>query len=390
MSFHSRSPRTLALIIAATGGLALAAPTAAFAASSHSGHSGHDSHNNHSGHDSRKLSLTQTNLASDLPGRAKLLDPDLVNPWGLALRPDGGTIWTANQGTDSSTIYSLAPHSDDVVKSPTVRVNMPGSVPGPAGQVANLGKGFVLSNGKTKAPAHFIFSTLDGHIEAWSPDVDPDIGDAELKATVPGAAYTGLALASTKHGDQLYATDFVGGGVDIFDSEFKPVKKASWQFTDPHLPKGYLAFNAQTVNGNIFVTYDTTDPVTHREGIGKGIGIVDEYDPEGHLLDRVLTGGDLNAPWGIAIAPASWGPDAGSLLVGNFGDGHINVVAKHNGRFDHHIQSQLHTSNGKIFSEPGLWGLQPGTTKVGGTDALFFSAGLNQETNGLLGVLRSH
>jgi uncharacterized protein (TIGR03118 family) len=390
-----RSPRSLALLVAATSGLAIASPAVAFAGTAHDepqhGGSQHQDHGpqDHGG-DHRDPTVQQTNLVSDIPGRAKLTDPDLVNPWGLALRPEGSTIWTANQGTDSSTLYSLPPGTDHIAKSPTSRVTMPGSVAGPAGQVANLGDGFVLANGTQMAPAHFIFATLDGNIEAWSPTVDPATGDAELKASVPGAAYSGLALASSKHGDQLYAANVTQDRIDVFNSAFKQVKTASWQFTDPHLPKGYHPFNAQTLNGNIFVTYDTTDATTGREGIGKGIGVVDEYDPEGHLLHRIATGGDLNAPWGLAIAPPSWDLPAGSLLVGNFGDGRINIIAKDHGRFQSRIQGQIRTSAGKVFAEPGLWALTPGTATTGGKGSLFFSAGLNNEQNGLLGILRGH
>ena len=371
------SPRFAALLIAAGSGLALAgAPGVAFASSGHHQAPNHD------------IKLNQVNLASDIPGLAPLTDPDLVNPWGISHAPTS-PLWVSNQGTDSSTLYTLSPGSATVTKVPTVRVTMAGSVAGPTGQVNNTGTGFVLSNGTVSAPAAFIFATLDGHIEAWSPMVDPLIGNAEDKVTVPGAGYTGLAIASTSHGDRLFAANFAQGRVDVFDSAFHQVKTAPWQFRDPRLPRGYLPFNTQALNGDIFVAYDKADPVTHRQAVGQGLGVVDEFSPDGHLISRITSGGALNAPWGLAIAPAGWGRAAGSLLVGNFGDGRINILARQGHHFAHRITGLVRDiSTGQPFAEPGLWGLLPGTAANAGTDALWFTAGLNHEQNGLLGVLR--
>jgi uncharacterized protein (TIGR03118 family) len=371
-----RSTRSLALLIAAAGGLALAAPTAALASSGH----------HHA--PQRDLRLNQVNLASDMPGLAPVTDPDLKNPWGASLSPTS-PLWVSDQGIDSSTLYSLTPGSSAVTKSTAVRVTLPGSVLGPSGQVANTGTGFVLSNGTVSAPAAFIFATLDGHIEAWSPKVDPLIGNTEDKVTVPGAGYTGLAIASTARGDRLFAANFTQGGVDVFDSAFQQVKTAAWQFRDARLPRGYLPFNTRALNGDIFVTYDKADPATGREAVAPGLGVVDEFSTDGHLIARIISGGQLNAPWGLAIAPESWGPAAGSLLVGNFGDGRINIIARHGHLYAHHVTGQIRdTATGKPFAEPGLWTLLPGTATTGGTDALWFTAGINHEQDGLLGVLR--
>jgi uncharacterized protein (TIGR03118 family) len=379
-----RSTRTLAVLIAAAGGLALAAPTAAFASTgSPHQHGEGDSH-----HQRGDLRLNQVNLASDIPGMAPLTDPDLKNPWGISFSPTS-PLWVSNQGTNSSTLYTLAPGSSTVTKVPTVRVTMGSSVAGPTGQVANTGTGFVVSNGTTSAPAAFIFDTLDGHIEAWNPTVDPLIGNTENKVGVPGASYTGLALASTSHGDELFAANFGQGKVDVFDSTFKQVKTAPWQFRDSRLPRGFKPFNTQALNGNVFVTFDKADPSTGREAVGNGLGVVDEFSTDGRLIARIASGGALNAPWGLAIAPASWGSAAGSLLIGNFGDGRINIVADHGRQFANHITGQVDVkSTGKPFTEPGLWALLPGTATNGGTNALWFTSGINHEQDGLLGVLR--
>ena len=255
--------------------------------------------------------------------------------------------------------------------------------------MANTGTGFVLSNGTVGAPAAFIFATLDGHIEAWSPRVDPLIGNAEDKVTVPGAGYTGLAIAPTGQGDRLFAADFLKGTIDVFDSAFDQVKMASWQFADPRLPKGLRPFNVQALNGRIFVTYDIVDPATGFEGTGRHVGVVDEFTADGHLISRIVSGGALDAPWGLAIAPSGWGPVAGSLLIGNFGDGRINIIARQGNHFAHRITGQvLVSATGQPFAEPGLWGIRPGTAVTGGTNALLFTAGINDEQDGLLGLLR--
>ncbi|HEX4224660.1 MAG TPA: TIGR03118 family protein, partial [Pseudonocardiaceae bacterium] len=240
-------------------------------------------------------------------------------------------------------------------------------------------------------PARFIFDTISGNIVAWAPGVDPNIGSAEIKASTPGAVYTGLALATSKKGgDQLYAANFGQSRVDVFNSSFQPVKEPSWAFKDIFVPKKFAPFNVQAINGNVFVTYAEPDPTTGREVIGKGLGIVDEFTADGRFVARIATGGALNAPWGVAIAPSSWGKLAGSLLIGNFGDGRVNVLAPlGHGRFAPFVVGQLTDSaTGKPFAEPGLWSLTPGTATTGGTDSIFFSAGLDGETHGLIGVLR--
>jgi len=368
--------RAAALTIGVTGAaaaLALAAPAAALASPGQ--------------HHQRYPTINQVNLASDVPGLAPLTDPNLKNPWGAALTATS-PLWVADQTSRSSTVYSLAAGSSAVAKSATVRVTLPDTKAGPAGLVANTTNGFVLTNGTLSAPAAFIWATLDGHIEAWSPKVDPLLGNVEDKVTVPGAVFPGLAIADTAHGERLFAADFSNDRIDVFDSAFHQVKLASWQFRDARLPKGYFPFNAQALNGNIFVAYDTINPVTHTEGTGAGIGVVDEFGTDGRFIARVATGGLLNAPWGLAIAPNGWGAISGSLLIGDFGDGRINVVARHGARYSGVSGQLVDAATGKPFAEPGLWALVPGTAAAGGTDALWFTAGINQEKDGLLGVLR--
>jgi uncharacterized protein (TIGR03118 family) len=369
------------MIAAASAGIVAALPAAAYASPGHL----HSAYGN--------LSLTQFNLASDVPGTAALTDPDLKNPWGAALTPIS-PLWVANQGTKTATVYSLAPGSSKVAKSSTVRVTIPGTKLGPAGLVANTSDGFVLTNGTVKAPAAFIFSTLDGAIEAWSSKTNPLTGDAtvEVPAVSPGPgspAYSGLAISATPRGEELFAANFGGGGIAVFNSAFQPVTLPAGAFKDPHLPAGYLPFNVQALDGRIFVTYDQQNPTTHLEQTGPGVGVVNEFSTSGRFIARIAAGGALNAPWGLAIAPQSWGPVAGSLLIGNFGDGHINIIARDGNGYAGHVTGQiLDKATGQPFVEPGLWSLVPGTVKTGGTDALWFTAGINSEQDGLLGVLR--
>ncbi|GAA1592540.1 MULTISPECIES: TIGR03118 family protein [Kribbella] len=355
------SLRALAVATAFAGSLALAAPATADA----TGPSHH-------------LAVRQVNLVSDQAGKAVLQDPDLVNPWGLSL---GATtpLWVSNNGTSSSTLYSSAPGSGTISKVAPIRPTMPS----PTGQVNNPGTGFVLSNGTTSAPANFIFATETGQIAAWSRLVDPPMGAAEIKVTTPGAEYKGLALA----GDQLYAANFTQHRIDVFDSSFMPVKLPAWAFRDRHVPASYGPFNVQALDGRIFVSYAKVNAKTGDEIDGRGLGFVDEYSTGGRLITRVATRGLLNAPWGMAMAPASWGAPAGTLLVGNFGDGRINIlVPRSRHRFE--PAGQVRDTNGKTLTIDGLWALLQGTQTTGGTDVLWFSAGPDDESHGLLGQLQ--
>jgi uncharacterized protein (TIGR03118 family) len=360
-----------ALLVAATSGAALALPSVASANSATSG-------------------VDQVNLVSDVPGQAPLTDPDLINPWGMSFTSTS-KVWVSNAGTGVSTLYGSAPGSGIATKSSTVRVTIPGTPSLPTGQVAYTGKGFQLSNGTVSSPAQFIFVTGSGRLEAWSQDVDPSLGDAEIKATVPGAGYTGVTEATSSAGDELFAADFFKGTVDVYNSKWQQVKTGT-RFTDPKLPKGYSPFNVEAINGHIFVTYDTFDQAAVHEVDALGAGAVDEYTVDGKLVGRIATHGPLNAPWGLAVAPASWGETAGDLLIGNLGDGHINIVkAKGDNTFENGISGQvMDNKTHQPLAIDGLWALKPGTPTMGGTDSVWFNAGPEDGKHGLLGLLLSH
>jgi uncharacterized protein (TIGR03118 family) len=208
---------------------------------------------------------------------------------------------------------------------------------------------------------------------------------------VPGAVYTGLAIANAKSGPQLYAANFGQGRIDVFDTNFDLQPASARRFHDRHLPMGYSPFGVATLNNHIFVAYAKVDPVTHRNAVGKGLGFVDEYTVEGKFVSRVASRHTLNAPWGLEIAPPSWGRLAGDLLVGNFGDGKISVIeAEHHGtRFDGDFEGLLRNhKTGHPLVIPGLWALLRGTASTGGVDSIWFSAGIDNEQHGLIGVLR--
>ncbi len=386
--FH-RPRRVIAAVAATASGLVLVAPSA------RADHRDRE-HDGHQG-----LGVVQVNLVSDLDSvGASLVDPDVVNPWGLALGPTT-PLWSANTGTDTSTLYTSDPGSNVATKVPTVRVTFPDTPELPTGQVFNATESFLLSNTTTSSPARFIYSTITGRIAAWSPAVDPLVGNAQIVATVPGAVYTGLALATAKKGPQLYAANFGQGRVDVFDTNFDLQPASHRRFHDRHLPAGYSPFGIATLRGNLFVAYAKVDPATHMNAVGEGLGYVDEFTPKGRLVGRVASQHTLNAPWGLEIAPPSWGRLAGDLLVGNFGDGRISVIEgerhgdgerdgeRHGARFDGDFEGLLRNqATGAPLVIPGLWTLLRGTDTTGGTDSIWFSAGIEDEQHGLIGVLR--
>ncbi len=318
---------------------------------------------------------TVTNLVSDQAGVAAHLDPYLVNAWGLDARGPS-PWWVANNGTGTSTIYG----ADGATRRPPV--NVPGK---PTGLVANSTASFQLAPGDA---AFFLFATEEGKIFGWNPSVAPN--DAvEAVASTTGAIYKGLAIASTAGGDFLYATDFHNGRVDVFDGSFEPANLPASAFTDPSLPSGYAPFGIQNVGGEIVVTFAQQDEAAEDEVAGHGKGFVDAFDTSGNLLARIAQHGQLNAPWGIAQAPASgFGRFSANLLIGNFGDGEITAfVQEPDGTWE--PNGQLRTGGGKVLAIDGLWSLQfgHGSANNGPSTTLFFTAGPNDESHGLFGTV---
>ncbi|HKD97152.1 MAG TPA: TIGR03118 family protein, partial [Micromonosporaceae bacterium] len=247
---------------------------------------------------------------------------------------------------------------------------------GPTGQVFNGTGKFVVPGGNS---APFIFDTESGDVAAWSPAANAT--HALVMAHVAGAVFKGLALLNTASGPFLLATDFAQGRVDVFDSTFTQVDLDGTLFRDPDLPKGYAPFNVMAVGDQVYVTYAKQQAGSDDEAHGPGLGVVDVYTDGGTTVHRVSTHGRLNAPWGLAIAPDGFGQLGGDLLVGNFGDGRINVF--HDGEYTGQLRG---TDNGPITID-GLWALLPGTANTGGVHTVWFSAGPNDESEGLVGQL---
>ena len=305
-------------------------------------------------------------LVSNQIGAAPTTDPHLVNAWGLTAGP-GTPWWVADNGTNVSTLYradgSIVPLVVQVPVHPTGAVFW-----------------------STTARAIFVFDTEAGQIRGWHPSQGNQTVVLADRSGV-GAIYKGLAIATTVAGFRFYAADFHNGRVDVFDGNFALLAMPG-AFTDPQLEKGYAPFGVQTIGSRIFVTYAKQGADAVDEVAGQGRGFVDVYDTSGALLVRVAQHGQLNAPWGLALAPANFGVFSGDLLVGNFGDGQINAYEElPNGQFAH--RGELREASGKSLSIDGLWALQfgHGTPNNGPVNTLFFTAGPNDEADGLFGSI---
>ena len=312
-----------------------------------------------------------TPLVSDQPGVAAQTDPNLVNAWGLTSGPTS-PWWVSDNGTQKSTLYR---GSDGAIQGLVVAV-----AGGPTGAVFNPTAGFVLPTG---GKALFIFDSEDGKVRAWN-GAQGTTAIVVKDRSGEDAIYKGLAIADTSAGPRLYAADFHNARVDVFDGSFGLVPGG---FVDQSLPSGYAPFGIQTIGDRVFVTYAKQDADAEDELAGQSLGFVDVFSTTGDLLGRVAQHGQLNAPWGLALAPSSFGRFAGDLLVGNFGDGQINAYEElPNGHFAH--RGELRSADGGSISIDGLWALQFGKAGNNGpAGTLFFTAGPDEETHGLFGSI---
>jgi uncharacterized protein (TIGR03118 family) len=315
--------------------------------------------------------VTQTNLVSDQAGKAELTDHNLVNAWGLAFGPNT-PAWVANNGSDNSTLYQGG------AGMPVTKLPLTVAIPGgaPTGAVFNDSSDFGLRSG---GPALFIFDSEAGRITAWNQSSGTK---AKTVARVRHAIFKGLAIAKAKGSEQIYATDFHHGKVDVFDGNFKRVKDPS-AFKDPNLPKHYAPFGIEALGNRILVTYAKQDKKAEDDVSGKGHGFVDAYSTSGKMLGRLISRGPLNSPWGIAVAPHSFGMLGGDLLVGNFGNGHINAFDAKSGQ----LLGSVQNASGATLKIDGLWALQFGNSMIGSPNTLLFTAGPNDESHGLFGEL---
>jgi uncharacterized protein (TIGR03118 family) len=328
----------------------------------------------------------QTNLVSDIPGLAAITEPELHNPWGIS-HTATSPFWTSNQGTSTATLFAVTPTLMKVAPAGTngnIAIPTTASGPqGPTGQVANTNtSSFPVSvaSGGDGASAHFIFANLNGTISGW------DAGQtAFIQVTTPGAVYTGLAINQAQ--TRLYAANGAGSGsINVFNSSFTPVNLGASAFaTPPQVPTGFVPFNVQNINGNVYVTYAPAGRPAQTTAT-PGMGAVAIFDENGTFLRMAAVGGPLAAPWGLALAPAGFGPFGGDLLVGNFSfmASEINVFDPLTGAFLGTIPINVGMGN----TPGGLWALEFGTGGSNGSpNTLFFTDGINGEMDGLFAAL---
>ncbi|HXP35518.1 MAG TPA: TIGR03118 family protein [Chthoniobacterales bacterium] len=318
------------------------------------------------------------NLQSDIAGVAEQVDPNVVNPWGMALAPSGN-IWVADNHTGVSTVYKQdgtpAPNAANplVVTIPPSATNPPNTPGSPTGIVFNGTSFFKVTKGTSSQPAKFIFVSEDGMISGWNPTLDSTNALPAKDNGASGAVYKGATLGVANGHNFLYVANFHAGTVETYNESFQLQSAASFPFFDPTLPTGYAPFGIRNLKGKIYVTYAKQKPPdNHDDQSGPGNGYVSVFNTSGGFIKRLISQGNLNSPWGLEIVN-------GALWVGNFGDGRINVYNLNNGNF-------VGTPR-DVFGNPldfnGLWGL---LLADGG---LYFSAGIADEAHGLWGVIFS-
>jgi len=344
-------------------------------------------------------------LVSNIAGAAAKQDTVLQNAWGVAFSPGGSPFWVNDNVTGCSTLYT-----GNGTKIPLqVSIPLPGNLiaPGscqpvdpnhppsptpaaPTGIVWNPSSAFLVPG--TQLPAAFIFATEDGTISAWAGGLNPAdnavlaVDNSASPAAADGAVYKGLVFGLNSKGGFLFATNFRSGKVDVFGpngpgGQFTPAS-TDGGFVDPRIPAGYAPFGIQNIDGDLFVTYAKQDAAKHDDVAGPGLGFVDVFDTDGHLLRRFASRGPLNAPWGVTRASFAFGRFSGKILVGNFGNGRINAFGE-----DGEFVGQLEDAHGRPLVIDGLWALTLGGGRGSSSDTLYFTAGPNAETNGLFGTI---
>ena len=318
----------------------------------------------------------QRNLISDIPGVARITDPNLVNPWGQAASPTS-PLWVADNGAAVSTLYTGGVKGSIPMIVPLV-VRVPKGAP--TGIVFNPTAGFVVHTPNGKAPATFIFDSENGVLSAWSSAVSGTRAQPEFFRKL--AVYKGLAIGSVGGKNFLYAANFHQSRIDVFNDHFKRVT-LSGDFADSQIPPGFAPFDVQSLGAKLYVSYAKQDKQKHDDVAGPGNGFVDVYNTSGHLLRRLIAHGDLNSPWGLVIAPSGFGAFGGDLLVGNFGDGAIHAYNPTTGA----PEGQLTNTDGNPILINGLWALRFGNGTFGTRHSLVFTAGIGDEAHGLLGEI---
>jgi uncharacterized protein (TIGR03118 family) len=342
--------------------------------------------------------FADTALVSNKTGvvaTATTIDANLSNPWGLVTAP-GLPFWIADNNSNLASLYSGTGQiqTNAVTGSNAIAVAIPASAAGvpanPTGQVYNGNGGFLMTTSKGQETALFIFAGEGGTIAGWAQDssatavtaYDDGIGNG-----TEHAVYKGLALGSVNGASYLYATDLHNNKIDVFDTNFAKPASMQGKFVDPTMPAGFVPFGIAALKSQLYITYAMRDAAMHDEVAGAGMGYVDVFDFTGNFVSRFASAGSLNAPWGIALAPAGFGSFEGDVLIGNFGDGTINVFAA-NGTSLATSMGPLTDSTGAALAIPGLWSLEFGN---GDSDkpvtTLFYTAGLADQTDGVFGSI---
>ena len=321
-----------------------------------------------------QLRVGVTNLVSDdqMANAAKITDTGLVNAWGVSYSPTS-PFWVSSNGARTAVLYSVNPATQATTKAGlTVTIPDAGSV---TGQVFNAA-GAASFNGD-----NFLFVSEDGTISGWRNAIGTTA--ERLRTGSTANVYKGAAFATLSGTGYLYAANFKAGTIDVVKGQANAPDLIG-KFTDPNLPSGYAPFNIQNLGGTMYVTYALQNATQDEELAGAGRGFVSAFDLQGNLIGRVASAGTLDAPWGLAFAPSSFGALAGSLLVGNFGDGRVNVF----NASSHAFLGQLAASDGTPLSIDGLWALTSGNDGSAGSSSLiYFSAGPGDESHGVFGVL---
>jgi uncharacterized protein (TIGR03118 family) len=326
---------------------------------------------------------------------AATIDANLSNPWGLASAP-GLPFWVADNNSNLSTLYGGKGdiQTDKVTGKLTIGISVPASAAGvpsnPTGLVYNGSGGFLIPTAQGNETAQFIFDGEGGTLVAWAKDSGSTAFTAYDDGVVNGlehAVYKGLAMGTLNGEPLLFATDLHNNKIDVFDTNFTKPANLLGKFVDPTMPAGYVPFGIAALNRQLYVTYAMQDAAKHDEVTGSGLGYVDIFDFSGNLVSRFASGDTLDAPWGVVLAPAGFGNLAGDVLIGNFGDGRINVFAP-NGTEVATSMGPLTVTNGGTLSIPGLWGLAFGNGDADKpTTTLFYTAGFTDQTSGVFGTI---
>ena len=327
------------------------------------------------------------NLVSNQPGVADHQDANLRNAWGIVFGPTN-PVWVSDNTSGVATVYDGNGNPILVTNPspPPALVPLVVTIPGGANTGITFNPSasdFLIPCGAAPSAALFLWATENGNIAGWNGTCGTTA--VTLPTTqVANGVYKGIAIAGNGDKDfRLFAADLFNGKIQVFDAKFMPTTTKGG-FVDPNLPPGFSPFNILALQGNLYVAYAFHVVGDHDETPGKGLGIVDVFDADGFLIERVATGGTLNAPWGMAFAPADFGKFSGMFLVGNFGDGTINAFDTKNNTF----AGQLRTGNGQVLAITGLWGIAFGNNfRAQPANTLFFGAGPTDESDGLYGTI---